>query len=78
MEAKPSLRLLKNLKKKRVKGGVPMPDKFQCPVNLKWAKAMVDLYPPGFSRKVDALRECIKAKEQKQTQEKVPEAPEGE
>jgi len=37
-----------------------MPEKFECPVNVKWAKAMVELYPPGWSKKIDALRECIK------------------
>jgi len=39
-------------------------DKLTCPKNLKWAKAMVDLFPPGFSKKIDALRECVRAAEE--------------
>lgn len=43
-----------------------MPKKFQCPSNLKWARAMSDLYPPGLSKKVDALRECVREAEKKE------------
>jgi len=52
-------------------------DKLTCPRNLKWAKAMADLYPPGFSKKIDALRECVeqaeKAKEGVKSEEELAE-----
>jgi len=40
-----------------------MPEKFTCPVNTRWAKAMVELYPPGWSKKIDALRRCLEERE---------------
>jgi len=39
-------------------------EKITCPKNLAWAKSMCDLFPPGWSKKIDALRECIRAAEE--------------
>jgi len=47
-----------------------MAEKIVCPRNLKWARAMVDLYPPGFSKKIDALRKCVEQAEKAKEVEK--------
>lgn len=38
-----------------------MADGMQCPRNLRWAEGVVDLFPPGWSKKVDSLRPCVEA-----------------
>jgi len=41
-----------------------------CPVDLKWAKKIVRLYPEGWSEKIDSLRGCIeKAEKAKEAEE---------